>query len=126
MKDLFAITASGKLDSSPANRRSIFAQPGAPLFADRSFDAHALGGGLTHGSTATGLSVEFTYLGKGTRTAQVFNIVDPNTDATLVGSQTTAKATSAPDIDLGSSDGCIAFLNGTLTVLRGRKSCFPT
>jgi hypothetical protein len=111
-----------KLESSPKNWSSIVAQPDASLPADGFFDAQALDGGLTHGNTATGFSVEFTYLGKGTPPAQAFDIVDPNTFATLTSGETSGKSIAAPEIDLGSSAGCIALLFGTLAVMRGRQS----
>jgi len=114
-----------KLESSPANWSSIVAQPDASLPADGFFDALALdASGLTHGNTASGFSVEFTYLGKGTPPSQVFNIVDPNTYYTEVVGETSGKSssTAAPEIDPGSTSGCLVFLFGTLAVIHGRQS----
>jgi hypothetical protein len=111
------------LESSPGNWSSIVAQPDAGLPADGFFDALALDSGLATGNTATGFTVQFTYLGQGTPGSQPFNIVDPNTFQTLSAGNTTRGSVTmqAPEIDPVSATSALTLLFGGLAVIRARK-----
>jgi hypothetical protein len=109
--------------SSPSSWSSLVAQPDPGIPADGYFDSQAISGGLLAGSTLSGFSMQFTYLGSGTPGSQLFNIVDPNTFNTLaVGYTTAAGATQAPEINSGSATSAITLLLGSLLVMRGRTA----
>jgi len=89
-------TANLAVQASPGNWSSTVVQPDPNLPADGYFDSQALDAGLAPGSSQGGFSVQFTWLGTGTPRAQTFNIVDPNTFATLEAGTTTAAAVPVP------------------------------
>ena len=107
--------------SSPSNWSPIVAQPDAGLPADGLYDALALDSGLAAGATQSSFSVEFTFNGTGTPGAQLFNIVDSDTFATLASGQTTLAGGSvtAPEIDPGALASALTLLLGGLAVARG-------
>lgn len=65
--------------------------PGVPA----SYDALSLTGGIPSGTTVSGFSVQFTYLGSGTPGAQPFQVYDPGT-LNLVQSGQAVPAPSVP------------------------------
>jgi hypothetical protein len=69
--------------NSPSGWDSIVIDPDVALQADGYFDAVALSGGLSPGSSQNGFSVTFDYIGPGSPGAQVFEIVNPITFATI-------------------------------------------
>lgn len=72
-----------QVSASPVGWNSLVAQPDANLPADGFYDSVALAGGIAPGTTLSGFSATFNWLGTGTPGPQVFNIVDPNTFQTL-------------------------------------------
>ena len=72
-------------------------QPDAGLPADGFIDILAVGPGLAQGSTLTGLSVSFTFLGTGTPGAQPFDIVDPQTFQALESGRTASAIVAPPN-----------------------------
>ncbi len=78
------------LVSSPAEWDSIVIQPDSALPAAGFADALTIGSGLPAGSSLTGLSVNFDYLGAGIPGAQAFDIVDPVDFSTLDSGRTSA------------------------------------
>jgi hypothetical protein len=84
------------VEASPGNWSSIVAQPDPNLPADGFFDAQALDTGLPPGSSQNGFSVQFMWLGAGRPGAQPFNVVDPNTFATLETGNTTPAPVPLP------------------------------
>ena len=67
---------------------------GIPPSVPALYDALALTGGIPPGSTVSGFSVQFTWLGPGTPGSQPFQVYDPNTFQLLQSGQTSAN--SAP------------------------------
>lgn len=63
---------------------------GVPPAIPAAYDSLALQGGVPAGTTVTGFSVQFTWLGTGTPGPQPFTISDPTTFAVLQSSQTTS------------------------------------
>ncbi len=58
-------------------------EPGLPVPSDGFYDALALGEGIAPGATLGGFFVSFDYFGSGTPGDQFWNVVDPQTFATL-------------------------------------------
>jgi hypothetical protein len=75
---------------TPADWDALVAQPDADLPDDGFYDALALGAGIAPDGGLDGFSVTFDWLGAGAPGAQPFEVVDPETYATLV-SGTTAQ-----------------------------------
>jgi hypothetical protein len=115
------------VESSPGNWSSIAAQPDPGLPASGFFDAQALNAGLAPGATLGGFSAEFTYLGQGTPGTQLFNMVNPNTYATLSAGYTTLTGSmhQAPEVDPATAISALTLLLGGLEVLRGRGADGP-
>jgi hypothetical protein len=60
------------------------------------YDALSLTGGIAPGSTVTGFSVQFTWLGSGTPGGQPFQVFDATTFAVLQSGQTAAPVIAVP------------------------------
>ena len=69
--------------SAPSDWDPIVIEPDASLPDDGFYDALALVSGIAPGASETGFSASFDWLGIGTPGSQFFEIVDPNTFATL-------------------------------------------
>jgi hypothetical protein len=109
------------VETSPGNWSSIVAQPDPGLPADGFFDAQALNAGLAPGQTQGGFAVRFFWLGQGAPGAQTFNIVDPNTFATLEAGTTTL-ATPLPASSVLMLSGMVGL---ALLVRRRREKPAP-
>ncbi|MEO7386772.1 MAG: hypothetical protein ABIX37_07555 [Gammaproteobacteria bacterium] len=78
------------ITSAPAGWDTIIIQPDPGLPAAGFADILALPGGLAPGATLGGLAISFTYLGTGTPGSQSFDVVDPESFATLASGTTSA------------------------------------
>jgi hypothetical protein len=79
------------VSASPANWDSLVVQPDAGLPDNGFFDSLALAGGVAPGATLGGFSVLFNWLGAGTPGSQSFDVVDPDSLATLESGHTTPR-----------------------------------
>lgn len=82
--------------TSPLGWDPLVIQSDAAIPADGFFDALALALGISPGSSQGGFEVSFEFLGTGMPGAQRFDIVDPNTFATLSSGYTSAAVTQPP------------------------------
>lgn len=69
--------------AAPAGWDALAINPDPGIPADGFFDALALGVGIDPGNSLAGFSVSFDYLGAGSPGSQRFEIVDPDTFATI-------------------------------------------
>jgi hypothetical protein len=67
----------------PSTWSSVVAQPDPAIPADGFFDSATSSGGISLGATLSGFSVQFTWLGTGSPGAQMYDVVDPVSFATL-------------------------------------------
>lgn len=110
--------------SSPGNWSPIVVQPDASLPQDGFYDVQALDAGLAPGQSASGFTVDFTWLGTGTPGSQLFNIVNPVDYSTQYAGNTTLAGPptqSAPEIDAASAAAALTFLCGCLVLLTSRR-----
>lgn len=84
------------VDSVPSAWDPVIIQPDTGIPAEGFFDALALVFGISPGTSLGGFSVSFELLGSGTPGIQRFDIVDPNTYATLSTGFTTATIAPPP------------------------------
>jgi hypothetical protein len=81
----------------PIDWNSIVAEPDPNLPADGFFDSATVAAGIPPGSTLGQFSVQFSWLGAGSPSAQSFDIVDPTTFSTLDSGITQSSATPVPE-----------------------------
>jgi hypothetical protein len=89
--------------------------PGAPA----EYDALALTGGIADGTTVTGFSVDFTWIGTGTPGIQPYGIYDPDTFV-LLEQGVTASPVPVPAALWLFGSGLVALL-GTVGTSKGKK-----
>lgn len=82
--------------AAPLGWDPLVIQPDAGIPADGFFDALALVVGISPGTSLGGFAVSFDFVGTGTPGTQRFDIVDPNTFATLSTGFTTAAVVAPP------------------------------
>lgn len=85
------------LQTTPISWDTIVIQPDAGLVASGFLDGLALVAGLAPGAAVSGFSVSFEYLGNGAPGAQPFDIVDPNTFATISQGTTQSAVAEVPE-----------------------------
>ena len=86
--------------AAPLGWDPLVIQPDAGIPSDGFFDALTLVVGISPGTSLGGFAVSFDFLGTGTPGAQRFDIVDPNTFATLTSGLTTAAVVNPPTSDV--------------------------
>jgi hypothetical protein len=104
------------VSGAPSGWNSIVAQPDPNLPADGFYDSVALSSGLGSGQTLSGFSATFTWLGAGTPGAQSFDIIDPNTFATLESGRTVPAPVPLPPSGIMMLVGL-----GTLTIILSKQ-----
>lgn len=87
-----------RVAASPPDWDSLVAQPAPAIPADGFFDSLSLNGGLPPGALQDGFSVLFTFLGVSKPGNQLFEIVDPETFATLAQGLTHPLGTLPADV----------------------------
>ena len=112
---------------SPANiqlawsEKKLVSLPGVPV----AYDALALQGGIPAGGSASGFSVQFTWIGSGTPGSQAFDIFNPTTFAKLESGTTAPEPASTvplpPSLPLVMTGLGLAFAAAYQRRLRNRS-----
>lgn len=105
--------------ASPVGWDPIVIQPDATIPADGFFDALALITGISPGTSQSGFAVSFDFLGNGAPGTQRFDIVDPNTFATL--STGLTSAASLPPIEVPEPNTLALAVLGLVLLLARRN-----
>jgi hypothetical protein len=106
--------------SAPPGWDAIVVQPDPDLPDDGFFDALALGQGITAGAGLAGFSASFDWLGTGTPGEQRYDIVDPQTFATME-SGTTTNIVPVPATAMLATSAVMAVLPRMKRVSRRRQ-----
>lgn len=92
-----------RLASAPSGWDPLAIQPDANLPADGFYDALALGDPISYGDLLSGFSIVFEFLGVGAPGSQRYDIVDPQTFATLSSGLTQRSPSTMPVPEPGAS-----------------------
>lgn len=110
------------IKASPAGWDPLIVDPDVQISADGFFDALSLNSGISPGAKQGGFTVLFDFLGAGTPGSQRFDIIDPNTFATLSTGLTSALITPPPPSNVPEPNTLVLALLGlTLLLSRGQR-----
>lgn len=107
--------------ATPSGWDPLVIQPDTSIPADGYFDALALVAGISPGTSQGGFAVSFDFLGNGTPGLQSFDIVDPNTFATL-SSGFTSIASSSSTVPEPNTLALVCLALALLLIFRNRFS----